>query len=81
MDWNHDMLRLISGITLFVAMYGSTAFAQDAGATIKAQTHSLFVPLPPHQQPRQADAPDTAFQPTAKEKALDSKINNICRGC
>jgi hypothetical protein len=37
--------------------------------------------LPPHHQPRRANAPDTAIEPTAKERAVDRKINNICRGC
>jgi hypothetical protein len=40
-----------------------------------------YAPLPPHQQPRAANAPDNGIAPSAKEKALDAKINNICRGC
>jgi hypothetical protein len=37
--------------------------------------------VPPHHQPRRANAPDTAIEPTAKEQAVDRKINSICRGC
>ena len=76
------MRKLIAGVMVFVALDGSAAFAQEAGATAKMHPRSsLYVPLPPHQQPREVDAPNKAIEPTAKEKALDSKINNICRGC
>jgi len=36
---------------------------------------------PPHHQPRNANAPDTTIGPDAKDKAVDRKIDNICRGC
>jgi hypothetical protein len=60
----------------------SVVFAQKGDVSEKAQPRSdRYVPLPPHQQPREADAPDNGIKPSAKEKAVDRKINNICRGC
>ena len=41
-------------------------------------------PLPPHHQPTSADIPtqpETMFQPTPEEMAVDRAIGNICRGC
>jgi hypothetical protein len=61
---------------------GSFVFAQKGNGSGTAQPGSdRYVPLPPHEQPRAADAPDRGIKPTAKEKAVDRKINNICRGC
>jgi hypothetical protein len=75
------MQKLIAG-TIALALLGvSGALAQDSGDTHNPPRHHRYVPLPPHQQPREASAPDNAIGPTAREKALDSKINNICRGC
>jgi hypothetical protein len=68
-------------LTLIFLLAGSGAFAQDASETHNSPRSHRYVPLPPHQQPRAANAPDDAIGPTSKEKALDSKINNICRGC
>jgi hypothetical protein len=77
------MRKLIAGMAFVALLGGSGALAQDAGGTRKLHSrhHHHFVPLPPHHQPRAANAPDNAIGPTAKEKAVDSKINNICRGC
>ena len=64
------------------ATSGCVAFAQKADVPETAQPRQdRSIPLPPHQQPRAADAPDDRIEPSAEEKALDSKINNICRGC
>jgi hypothetical protein len=62
---------------------GSLVVAQDAGVPKTAQPRSgdPYVPLPPHAQPREAYAPDNGVKPSAKEKEVDRKINNICRGC
>lgn len=41
-------------------------------------------PLPPHQQPTQADipsTPDAMLKQTPGEAAVDRAIGNICRGC
>jgi len=41
--------------------------------------------VPPHAQPRAADAPanenKTIEQMSAEDKALDQKLRGICRGC
>ena len=75
------MRRFMAGMLTLALLGGSAALAQDAGDTSKSPRHQRYVPLPPHQQPREANAPDNAIGPTSKEKAVDSKINNICRGC
>ena len=64
------------------ATSGFVAFAQKADVPETAQPRQdRYKPLPPHRQPRAANAPDDGIAPSAEEKALDSKINNICRGC
>jgi hypothetical protein len=61
---------------------GCLAFAQKADVPETAQPRQdRYIPLPPHQQPREANAPDEGIAPSAKEKALDDRINNICKGC
>jgi len=75
------MQKLIAGTLALTLLGGSGALAQDIGDTRNPPRRHRYAPLPPHQQPREANAPDTAIGPTSKEKALDSKINNICRGC
>jgi hypothetical protein len=37
--------------------------------------------LAPHQQPTRADDPNPPTGATPREKAVDARINNICRGC
>jgi len=64
-----------------VLLGGPAALAQDAGGSRNLHRRHRYTPLPPHQQPREANAPHDAIGPTTKEKALDSKINNIRRGC
>jgi hypothetical protein len=75
------MRKLIAGLLTLALLGGSAALAQDAGNTSKPPRHHRYVPLPPHQQPREADTPDNAMGPTSKEMAVDRKINNVCRGC
>jgi hypothetical protein len=75
------MLKLIVGMLTLALLGSSGALAEDAGVTPNPPRRHQYVPLPPHQQPREANAPNDALGPTAKEKTLDSKINNICRGC
>jgi len=75
------MQKLIAGMLTLALLGGSAVLAQDAVGTRNLHRHHRYTQLPPHQQPREADAPDNAIGPTAREKALDSKINNICRGC
>jgi hypothetical protein len=82
LDWSQDMRKLIAGTVIVALLSNSTVFAQVAGGTSKPHArHHQYAPLPPHQQPREANAPDNAIGPNAKQKAVDSKINNICRGC
>lgn len=45
------------------------------------KTHARYHRIAPHRQPRRAGNPDVGIGPTAKEKALDSKTKDICRGC
>jgi hypothetical protein len=75
------MQKLVAGLIALALLGGSEAFAQDLGETRNPPRRHQYVPLPPHQQPREANVPDNAIGPTSKEKALDSRINNICRGC
>jgi hypothetical protein len=76
------MRKLITGLVIVELLSASGAFAQNAGGESKHHPrHHHYAPLPVHQQPRRANDPDTAIGPSAKEKAVDSKINNICRGC
>jgi hypothetical protein len=76
------MQKLIAGLLGLMLWCGSGALARDAGSTRNPHyRHHEYTPLPPHQQPREANAPDNAIGPTVKEKVIDSKINNICRGC
>jgi hypothetical protein len=75
------MQKLFAGMIALALLGGSGALAQDSGETRNPPRHHRYAPLPPHQQPREANAPDNAIGPTSKEKALDNKINNICRGC
>jgi hypothetical protein len=71
---------LLSGA--LTAISGCVALAQKADVPETAQPRQdRYIPLPPHQQPREANAPDEGIAPSAKEKALDDRINNICRGC
>jgi hypothetical protein len=81
LDRNQDMQKLIAGMLTLALLGGSAALAQDAGGARNLHPRHRYTPLPPHQQPREASAPDNAIGPTDREKALDSKINNICRGC
>jgi hypothetical protein len=76
------MQKLIAGLLSLTLWCSSGAFARAVGSTHHPHhRHYEFMPLAPHQQPREANAPDNAIGPTVKEKAIDSKINNICRGC
>jgi hypothetical protein len=43
--------------------------------------HHHFSRIAPHHQPRGASNPDSGIGPTAGEKAVDRKINDICRKC
>jgi hypothetical protein len=56
---------------------GSFAFAQNAGAPEQPRSD---------QHPRKTAATDrdpstVQIKPTDREKAVDRRINNICRGC
>jgi hypothetical protein len=77
------MRKLITGMAFLALLAGPSALARDAGGVRKphARHHHHFVPLPPHHQPRRASSPDGGIEPTAREKAVDRKINDICRGC
>ncbi len=82
LDRNHEMQKLIAGFLGLTLLYSSVALAQNSDGTGNPNyRHHQYVPLPAHQQPRKANAPDDAMDPTVKEKAVDSRINNICRGC
>jgi hypothetical protein len=71
-----------TAILLAGALTTASGYFAVAQNTQPAQPRSdRYAPLPPHQQPRAANAPDSGIAPSAKEKALDAKINNICRGC
>jgi hypothetical protein len=76
---------LIAGA--LTAVSGSFAFAQKADASAQAQS-DRYPPLPPDQQHRETKGTDNRVgpyakevRPTDREKSLDRKINNICRGC
>jgi hypothetical protein len=77
------MQKLIAGMVFLALLVGSFAVAHDASGIRKphARHHHHLVRLPPHHQPRRANAPDSAIGPTAGQKAVDSKIDKICRGC
>jgi hypothetical protein len=64
------------------ALDASPAQAQNAEGPKRHHARShRYIRLPPHHQPRRASAPDTAIEPTAKDRTIDRKISNICRGC
>jgi hypothetical protein len=47
----------------------------------KHRTQHHFSRIAPHHQPRRANNPDSGIAPTAGEKAVDHKINDVCRKC
>jgi hypothetical protein len=76
------MRQLIAGLACLALLGGSSAFARDDSGAVPSPARShRYVRLPPHHQPREANAPDRAIGPTAKEKAVDRRIDHICRGC
>jgi hypothetical protein len=69
------------------AASGSFALAQKADVPAQAQS-DRYLPLPSNPQPRKANRTDNRvgpyakeIMPTDREKAVDRRINNICRGC
>jgi hypothetical protein len=67
---------------ILIALDASPIRARNAESPQRHHHRShRYLRLPPHHQPRRANAPDIAIEPTAKEQAVDRKINNICRGC
>jgi hypothetical protein len=72
---------------LLAAASGSFAFAQKADVPAQAQS-DRSPPLPPDRHHGQANGTNNRLGPYAneirpsdREKAIDRKINNICRGC
>jgi hypothetical protein len=80
------MNKWIAGFVLVAVVLGSVPVsAKHRRATSATASHhhrhQHVSRLPPHQQPRRANNPDTGIGPTAGEQAVDRKIKNICRGC
>jgi hypothetical protein len=70
------MQRFVGGCVLVALILG--------GSPVSAKHHSRhhhFSHIAPHHQPRRANNPDSRIGPTTGEKALDHKINGICRKC
>jgi hypothetical protein len=77
------MRKLVTGV-VFVALVASSSVSAKHRKPKAAQQrshHHRYTRLPPHEQPRRANNPDTSIGPTAREKTVDRKINDICRGC
>jgi hypothetical protein len=52
-----------------------------ASAKHHSRHHHHFSHIAPHHQPLRANNRDSGIGPTAGEKAVDRKINDICRKC
>jgi hypothetical protein len=70
------MRKLFMGV-VFVAL---VAISSSVSAKHRFH-HHRYTRLPPHEQPLRANNPDKSIGPTAREKTVDRKINDICRGC
>jgi hypothetical protein len=86
--WEFAKMKSMSLKAISTAILLAGALTAASGCFAVAQNTQAaqprpdrYAPLPPHQQPRAANAPDNGMAPSAREKALDAKINNICPGC
>jgi hypothetical protein len=70
------MQKFVAGCVLVALILGSS----PVSAKHRTRYHH-FSRIAPHHQPRRANNPDGALGPTAGEKAVDRKINDICRKC
>jgi hypothetical protein len=78
------MRKLVTGLVFVALVAGSSSVSakhRKPGASQHRSHHHRYTRLPPHQQPRRANNPDRSIGPTAREKTVDRKINDICRGC
>jgi hypothetical protein len=72
------MRKLVTGLVFVTLVAGSSSVSAKHQ---RSHHHHRYTRLPPHQQPRRANAPDRSIGPTARERSVDRKINDICRGC
>jgi hypothetical protein len=78
------MRKLVTGLAFVALVAGSSsvnAKHRNPAASQQRYHHHRYARLRPHQQPRRANAPDRSIGPTASERSVDRKINDICRGC
>jgi hypothetical protein len=78
------MRKLVTWLVFVALLLGSSSVSAKhlkAEASQRSHHHHKYTRLAPHQQPRRANAPDRSIGPTASERSVDRKINDICRGC